>query len=263
MASDSLIPGRDEPPPLVVRYASHEDGMVDVFLPADHPGRTAPLVVLVHGGFWRQQWDRTHLRPLAWALAQNGFVVATPEYRRVGGLGGWPETAYDVRDAVRAVGPGVEQGAPGRIDVEAPFVLAGHSAGGHLALWAGLQAESGVIEHVVALAPVTNLIEAAKLHLDDGAAQDLLGGDPEAAAAAYQDADPRQFIPGLVPVTVIHGDQDQRVPVEMSRALSESVPATRTGASFRYVELPGTDHFALIDPSSPAFPTVVRSLQTG
>lgn len=263
MASDSLIPGRDDPPSLVVAYADHPDGMVDVFLPAEHPGRPAPLVMLVHGGFWRDQWDRTHLRPLAWALAEDGFVVATPEYRRVGGLGGWPVTAYDVEQAIRETRHGIDAAAPGRLDIDTPFVVAGHSAGGHLALLAGLRADPGVLEHVVALAPVTDLVEAARLRLDEGAAQDLLGGEPEQVPEAYESADPRRYIPGRVPVTVVHGDQDQRVPVEMSRALAESVPATSTGSSFRYVELPGTDHFALIDPESPAFPTVLRSLQSG
>ena len=68
--------------------------MVDVFLP-DGPADT--VVTFVHGGFWRAAYDRTHVRPLARALADDGFAVTLPEYRRVGAGGGWPTTCDDVR----------------------------------------------------------------------------------------------------------------------------------------------------------------------
>lgn len=65
-------------PDAVVRYASHDDGLVDVhLLPPPRPPH-APLVVLLHGGFWKQVYDRRHTRPLAGALAAEGHVVATP-----------------------------------------------------------------------------------------------------------------------------------------------------------------------------------------
>ena len=76
----------------MVRYGDHPDGVVDVFLPAERHGTPCPLVVLLHGGFWRTEYDRTHLRALAGAVAADGFAVATPEYRR-GGPGSWPDMA--------------------------------------------------------------------------------------------------------------------------------------------------------------------------
>ena len=90
-------------PTRCVRYAAHEDGVVDVHLPPGGRAR-APLVVLVHGGFWKQAYDRCHSRPMACALPPTGWVVAMPEYRRVGGpAGGWPATAQDVAAAVAAL----------------------------------------------------------------------------------------------------------------------------------------------------------------
>jgi acetyl esterase/lipase len=254
-------PPRADQPSLVVRYDDHRDGVIDVFLPNERQReRAAPLVVLLHGGFWREQWDRTHLRPMAWALVHEGFVVATPEYRRVGGLGGWPQTAYDVRLGLATVRALIDEAAPDRVDVNAPYVLAGHSAGGHLALWAGQQAGAGFVSHVVALAPVSDLEAAARLRLDEGATQDLLDGEPSEVPFAYAEADPRRLLPDGPRVTILHGDQDQRVPVAMSRSLAESVPSARSRASLTYVELSGTDHFALIDPDSAVWPTVLGAL---
>ncbi|HEX6249314.1 MAG TPA: alpha/beta hydrolase, partial [Nocardioidaceae bacterium] len=159
-------------PDAVVRYAAHDDGLVDVHLPVG--ARTAaPLVVLLHGGFWKAAYDRVHTRAAAAALAGEGFVVATPEYRRVGAGGGWPTTATDVADAVRAV-PDLLRG----LGVPTTgLTVAGHSAGGHLALW--LANEDLPIERVVGLAPVADLRAAAGAGLGDDAAQALLGGGPD------------------------------------------------------------------------------------
>ena len=247
-------------PDLALRYADHRDGLIDVFLPPGSSSGSLPLMVVVHGGFWREEWDRTHLRPLASALAAEGFVVATPEYRRVGGLGGWPQTGEDVEAVLAVVRRLVGNAARGRFDPAAPLVLAGHSAGGHLALWSGLRAGPSVVDRIVALAPVTDLVEAARLGLDDGAAQDLLGGEPCEVPDAYAAADVVRLLPGHVPVAVIHGDADQRVPVEMNRRLATELVADPGTAPFRWEELPGVDHFALIEPTSEIWPTVVRAL---
>src|SRR5258708_6231888 len=100
------------------------------------PAAAAPLVLFLHGGFWRAAYDRAHTGPLATALAADGFAVCTPEYRRIGQAGGgWPGTFDDVA-AASDVLPGLAAKAsdgrvhPGRL------LLAGASAGGHPAPWA-------------------------------------------------------------------------------------------------------------------------------
>jgi acetyl esterase/lipase len=249
-----------EPPDAVVRYADHEDGLLDVFLPAsvgtpDHP---CPLVVFVHGGFWRQVWNRKHARPLANALVAHGMVVAVPEYRRTGGAGGWPATGDDVEAAVSAARRLIDEVAPAWTDPTAPLTLSGHSAGGHLALWSGLRLGPATVHSVVALAPVADLPFAARERLDGDATALLLGGDPDEAPDAYDAADP---FAGLAahstdqsahpPITVIHGTADAQVPVTMSRAIAQRHPRVD------YIELEGVDHFALIDPLSTAFAEAV------
>jgi acetyl esterase/lipase len=252
-----------EPPDAVLRYAGHSDAVVDVFLPVSlgRPEHPATLLLFVHGGFWREEYDRTHVRPLADALRRRGFVVAVPEYRRVGGAGGWPQTADDV-DAALAVVPGMlGDVAPGYVEPATLPVVAGHSAGGHLALLAGLRAGHRRVAAIVALAPVTDLLYAARVRMGDGAVQDLLGGEPPDLPDRYADADvTRMLTPAEVPVTIIQGDADLQVPAEMNRL----VAARHGGSSVRYVELAGVDHFAVIDPLSPVFestllPTLERA----
>jgi acetyl esterase/lipase len=239
----------------VVRYADHADGLIDVHLPARLANAPAPLLVFLHGGFWRAEWDRTHTRPLAGALAAAGFVVATPEFRRIGGegelAGGWPRTFEDVAAAMTAL-PGTLEalGIP-----TTGTTVAGHSAGGHLALW--LANERHPVERVVGLAPVADLGFAAEERLGDGAVLELLGGDRFAVPDRHAAADPAVRLatqPGCG-VVVVHGADDVQVPVESSRKLAARYPF------IDYQELEGIEHFGLIDPLGPAWPTVLAALR--
>jgi acetyl esterase/lipase len=242
-ASNRGILSRSAPAPdLTVAYGPHPDQVADIRLPAG--GGPAPLVMLWHGGFWRPQWDRTHTGPMSAELAARGFTVATVEYRR----SGWPETFTDVALAADAV-PRLVERATERV------VYMGHSAGGHLALWAVLRRDKRgpAPVGVVALAPVADLGDAYRLDLDGGAVAALLGGGPDEVPDRYAAADPAALGAPDVPVVLVHGDDDDRVPVEMSRRY-----AAVTGA--RLVELPGADHFALIDPESAAWPAVLEAL---
>ena len=89
MDAGDVLTRRAARPDAVLRYGDHPDQVLDLHLPptTDAP---APVVLLLHGGFWRQTYDRTHTRPIAQALAAEGWAVVTPEYRRTGGDGGWP-----------------------------------------------------------------------------------------------------------------------------------------------------------------------------
>src|SRR5262245_15689672 len=184
MARDSRsVLSRWAPPPdATLVYGAHADHLVDVRRPA---GRSRALVVFLHGGFWRHEYDRTHTGPLTTALAAVGYTMAIPEYRRTGAPGGgWPGTFEDVAAAVRAALPLAAEGE------RTPVILAGHSAGGHLALWAaaGLANEGAPIAGVVALAPVADLREAYRLDLDRGAVTALLEGGPDEFPERYAEA---------------------------------------------------------------------------
>ncbi|MFL6107340.1 MAG: alpha/beta hydrolase family protein [Marmoricola sp.] len=229
-------------PDAVLRYDDHPDGLVDVHLPSAPNGF---VLLLVHGGFWKTAYDRTHTRPMARALADAGFVVATPEYRRVGpgGSGGWPSTGADV---LRAAGRLLEllTGIGVRIG---PMRVTGHSAGGHLALW--LATQTLQLDRVVALAPVCDLREAIRLGLGSDAARAFLGEiDPDAA-------DPMVLLDGAprTAITIVHGVEDDVVPVGLARNLVARHP---------WVELREVPagHFEVIEPGSAVWPDVLAAL---
>ncbi len=241
-------------PDAVLRYADHADGVIDLFLPpkpADPSTSTPPLLLLVHGGFWRQAFDRTHSRPMAVALAARGYVVAVPEYRRVGGEGGWPTTAYDVRAAIDAL-PRL-LGSLGLRTATATAV--GHSAGGHLVLWLANESTALRLDRVVGLAPVADLRAAAVARLGNGAPQALLGGSPDEVPDAYDEADPAERFSQrpAARVVIVHGTEDDVVPLANSRCLA---------GAYDFVDLRPVeaDHFAVIDPLSAAWPAVLDAL---
>ncbi|HEY3686462.1 MAG TPA: alpha/beta hydrolase [Streptosporangiaceae bacterium] len=265
MSDPREVLSRQSPPPdLTVRYGPDADNAADVRLAAG--AGTAPLIVFLHGGFWRIEYDRTHVGPVTDALAAAGYHVAVPEYRRVGQPGGgWPGTFDDVAAAVDAVPDLVADVAgPGRVDLDR-IVLVGHSAGGHLALWAAgrhrLPAGSRWhrtapprVHGVVALAAISVLSQATEL--GDGAVTALLGGalDPERLAQA----DPAALPPTGIPATLLHGADDDRVPVAQSRAYASTAWGAGDIAELR--ELPGCEHFGLIDPMSSAWPAVLDAM---
>ena len=241
-------------PEAVVRYAGHSDALVDVHLPPG--GGPHRLVVLVHGGFWKQEWDRLHQRPMARALVEADCVVAAVEYRRVGpgSDGGWPTTALDVEAAVTAL-PGLLEGLG--IATTTP-TLVGHSAGGHLVLWLAARGphEPDPWTRVVSLAGVADLRAAAADRLGDGATQALLGGEPDEVPEHYAAADPMTLLgPDTTQrILLVHGVDDAVVPVSQSRALAAAHP----GIELR--EIDGVGHMELVEPGSGAWPMVVAAV---
>ncbi len=248
MTDRSVLDREARWPDAVVRYGDHADALLDLHLPAD-PSRSR-VVLLLHGGFWRSQWDRKHTRPMAEALTEQGFIVATPEYRRTGAGGGWPATFDDIRTVAERL-----PDLMGRVDLTyTPPRVVGHSAGGHLALW--LASQPVTLDRCVALAPVADLGRAHLLNLDGGATDALMGGGPSDYPERYAAADPMRRSTAEVPVTILHGTADRQVPIELSRGYAQAHPGSQL------VELTGLDHFALIDPASAAWAAVVEALSS-
>jgi acetyl esterase/lipase len=279
---------RSTPPPdHVLRYGPGPDQVADLRLGVGHAGRPPVLVLLLHGGFWRAAYDRTHLGPLATALAAENFAVCTPEFRRTGQPGGgWPGTFDDVALAVDRLPGLVRAVLPGAAEIGGAevggVVLAGHSAGGHLALWsagrhrlgpdspwrvdpgtsgtAGAGAGSDAeVAGVVALAPISDLAACYRAGLDHDAAGDLLGGGPAEQPARYAVADPARLIPLGVPVRIVHGTADDRVPFEMSQSFAAQDRAA--GDPVQLDVLAGGGHFDVIDPLSAAWPVVLAAFR--
>jgi dipeptidyl aminopeptidase/acylaminoacyl peptidase len=230
-------------------YGAHPEQLAEVRLPAGNGPH--PVVLLVHGGFWRAQFDRSTLAALAVDLTGRGFATVNVEYRRIGAGGGIPETLEDVQAAAEALPRLAPSADRNRV------VALGHSAGGHLALWL---AGTGTVRAVASLAGVCDLAAAAEDGLGDGAAVELTGGLPAERRTAYALADPLQRLPTGIPTLLVHGDADDRVPVEQSRRYARAAAAA--GDACELLELPGVGHFEVLDPRGPAWAEVAERLPT-
>jgi acetyl esterase/lipase len=197
-------------------------------------GEPRGVAVLLHGGFWRERYDRHLMDDLCRDLAGRGWAAWNLEYRRLGDGGGWPATFDDVEAGIRSV----------KADV-----AIGHSAGGHLALWA---AARGLVTRAVSQAGVVDLAEAARLGLSNGAADELVGGDH----SLFSKVSPRELLPLGVPHLLVHGEEDETVPVQMSRSYAEAA-----GDEATLVTLPGVGHYEHLDPTTAAWQAVIEWLQ--
>jgi pimeloyl-ACP methyl ester carboxylesterase len=192
---------------------------------ADRRGVGERVAVLVHGGFWRPAFTRSNTRALAVDLALRGWTTWNVEYRRAG----VEATLPDVAAALELIGPAT---------------AIGHSAGGHLVLWA---AAEGLVERAVSLAGVSDLARAAQEGIGNGAAVEFAGEEPP------PHADPMRRLPLRAPALLVHGTDDDRVPVDYSRAFAAAADAS-------LLELPGAGHFEVIDPRTPEWEQVAALL---
>jgi acetyl esterase/lipase len=250
-----------------LEYGTHPSQFGELTLPAGH-GRARGVALVVHGGFWRQAYGLELGRPLAAELAAAGWAAWNLEYRRVGGDGGWPETLSDVAAGLDALaGPG-QRAAGGRLPLDR-VVAIGHSAGGHLSTWLAARptlpagapgADPAVgLRGVVSQAGVLDLVDASAHGVGRGAVEDLLGARPELVPDRYTLASPVARLPIGVPVVCVHGTADVNVPIRQSRRFVAA--AASAGDRAELIELPGIDHFAVIDPSHPAWRTCLDAAE--
>ncbi len=235
---------------LTARYGPHGDQFVEVWLPSS--SAPAPVVVVLHGGYWRAAYGIELAMPLAADLAAAGRVGIAVEYRRVGGGGGWPATLADVAAALDAL-PGLA--VAGRLDLDDVTVV-GHSAGGHLAAWAAARhrlppGAPGAgprvrIGAAVLQAGVLDLVDADRADLGRGAVRALRGGAPAAVPDRLAAADPVALLPTGARVLCVHGSEDDVVPLRQTERYAAAATAAGDRVEVRVV--PG-DHMAAIDPA--------------
>jgi acetyl esterase/lipase len=218
----------------------------ELTLPENAGAGPHPVVVFIHGGFWRAAFDLTHTRPLCWALAKRGFAVWSLEYRRLGMPGGgWPGTLDDVREAALHLNFLAREHP---LDLRRT-VVAGHSAGGQLALW--LAAQDAIdLRGVVSLAGVADLRRGWELNLSRGVVGEFLGGSPEEVPERYAAASPIELLPMRAPQRVVHGTADTVVPFEIGERFAMA------SGNAELVRLEGTGHSELIDPAAKEWETV-------
>jgi len=273
---DSTAVYGDDPDQLIDFYAPRALEPTAPAVPAastEPAGTLVPLVVVLHGGAWRAPYDRRHISPFADFLARRGFAVASVEYRRGSGGGGggavagrWPETFDDVAAALDAL-PALAREALPQADPRR-MVVTGHSAGGHLALWAAarhlLPADAPwrtdrppLLRGVVALAPIADFEVADKLDVCGGAVRQLLGGG-EKFAERRPYADPALLLPTGIATTLVQGRTDVDVPQAVAESYADA--AAKAGEMVGLTLLEDVGHFPLIDPAADACAVVAEEI---
>lgn len=215
-----------------------------LWLPAEAgPEETFPLVVLIHGGCWLNAYDIEHTYPLSTALAQAGYAVWSIEYSRTGDAGGgWPGTFEDIEAGLAYMS------RLGEFPIDlGRVVIAGHSAGGHLAMLAG----GGFlnVKAVIGLAAITDIIEYSQgSNSCQKATLAFMDGDFQDRPDDYRLANPvgKKLHPNSI---LLHGDIDAIVPVDQSTRLEAHADV-----------LAGAGHFDWVHPGTPACKRLLKTL---
>jgi acetyl esterase/lipase len=224
-----------------------------------------PVAVVIHGGCWVSKFATLqNTAALADALRDAGIATWNIEYRRLDNAGGgWPGTFTDIAagtDRLRDVAK------------EHPLdltrvVTVGHSAGGHLALWAAARAKLPKssplyranplpLRAAVALGGPGDLrgfYEYAAKICGSNVIDSLMGGSASAVAERYAHGSPVELLPLKVRQVLIVGIDDGVMPPAARE--SYAAAASKAGDSVEVVEVPG-GHFEVIAPTSAAWPTV-------
>ena len=196
------------------------------------PGEKRPLVIFIHGGYWRAL-SKQHSAFLAPMLAAHGIACAVPDYRLAPSVG-MTDIVADTRAAFahlwrEAEALGIDRGR---------IVVTGSSAGGHLAgtlLQSGWQAELNLPEQPVAAAmPVSGLFDLAPIAASH--VQDWMQFSPDEVEAFS----PLRHLPeGMPRVTVVAAEHETAGFHRQSQAYAEALGAP-------YLVGAGRHHFDVV-----------------
>jgi acetyl esterase/lipase len=257
--SDDILSRTPPPADVRVAYGSDPNQFLDLRLPAKASGAKPPypLVINIHGGFWRAKYNLDHAGHVCAALTAKGLATANLEYRRVGNEGGgWPGTFEDLRAGYRYL----QQSAQARSFNTEKVVVMGHSAGGQLALC--LAAHEPGITGVVSLAGVLDLQRTYQLHLSNDAVVEFLHGTPVEVPDHYREADPMKLSISHARQWLIHGQEDNTVPPAFSRdyVAEKQKRSGNQKEDVHLLEIAGAGHFDLIDPRSAAWKRIEETV---
>ena len=247
------------PPPRAdarIAYGFDPNQFLDLRLPASKT-TPHPIVINIHGGYWRSRYNLDHAGHLCAALTAQGAATANLEYRRVGNEGGaWPGTFADIRAAYNFL---VQNARQHNLNSQKVVVL-GHSAGGQLALC--LAAHEPAIMRIVSLAGVVDLQRAYQLHLSNDAVVEFLHGTPSEVPDHYREADPMQLSIPQARQWLIHGSSDDIVPPEFSRnyVAAKQKRMGKLKEDVNLLEIKGAGHFDVIDPRTEAWKRVEQTV---
>ncbi len=237
--------------------------LLDLYLPP-LPAKPVGLIVWVHGGAWRAG-SRASV-DLA-EMTSRGWAIASVDYR-LSPVAKFPAQVHDIKAAVRYLrAHAAEHGYP-----PSPFVIAGSSAGGHLAALVGVSNGNAELEGVVSLESTVSQSKAASPHAVSSDVQAivsvygasnltsilsqstphglnvrvpaltlLLGGQPDKVPDRARLASPVFHVDGTdPPLLLLHGDQDNQMPINQSHELEAAYAKHKRPV--RFVVVHGAGH---------------------
>jgi len=257
MKSSALASFPNPPADHVIAYGEGELQFGELRLPSG-PG-PYPVVVLIHGGCWLSQFDIAPIRKMAAALTAEGIATWTIEYRRVGDEGGgWPGTFDDIDAGADHLVVLAEQ-----YDLDLNrVVVAGHSAGGHLAIWLANRPSQWSADlkptAVLALAPVADLTWLHQQQVCGNVIDKLMGGSPEQYPERYMEGSGTNRLPLPIPQTIVIGEYDENWGPVGHMYVEQAI---QKGNSPLVINANESGHFEMIDPDSSTWPLVLKATQ--
>ncbi len=256
-------------PDLRAAYGEHSNQYGELRVPAG-PG-PHPVVVLVHGGCFKAAYATNRdLAAMGDALEDRGIATWNIEYRRVGEPGGgWPETYLDVGRAVDYLRVLAQQHP---LDLNR-IVIVGHSAGGHLAMWATARARvpAGSAISMTNPLPVQGVVNlagpvdmTANIAGYEGLCRDtvitsLLGGTPATVPERYAHSSPIKLLPTGIRQVIVVGEHEDFVPRPIVDAYVRA--AEKAGDPVRLIVIPDVGHFEIASPRASTWPQVLSAIQ--
>ncbi|MBM1105852.1 alpha/beta hydrolase [Aurantibacter crassamenti] len=226
---------------IVYGNAANEKLHLDIYEPkGDGP---FPIAIYIHGGGWTVG-DKANPddAPAIEILQKAGFIAFSINYR-LAPEHRWPSCLDDIKTAIRWV----KANAVNYNGDPSTMVLAGYSAGGHLATFtATLVDESIAVKAVIGLAPLTDFVqELPKRGNILGRAQRGLLNRPQEitpeSLGMLKAISPINYVrPGLPPFLLLHGDKDQSVPFEQSILFQKKLQDN--GVQCDIITIPGAPH---------------------
>jgi acetyl esterase/lipase len=269
MTAEDLLSLPHQPPDHRLAYGPDSSEYGELRVPSG--AGPHPVVVLIHGGCWREFSSAGSIGPMADALKADGIASWSIEYRRLHQPGGgWPGTYLDVG---RAVDHLRELAGPYHLDL-ARVVVVGHSAGGHLAMWVAARprlastsalyaADPLPIRGVVDLSGTPDMagdLPGLPTACGEDAVQSMMGGTPQAVPERYAQASAITMLPLGIPQALIWGARDDQIPLPIAERYTKA--ARQAGDRVRFVVDSTAGHFETASPNTPLWPAVRAAIRS-
>jgi acetyl esterase/lipase len=261
VSMDDLLAEEIAPPTARLTYGSDALHFGELRIPSGKG--PFPVAILVHGGCWSatlpgldpRATSYDLLRPMAAALADAGIATWNIEYRRNGNPGGgWPGTFEDIgraTDFLRTIA------AKYQLDLSR-VIVAGHSSGGHLAMWLAARGKIPAKNPLYSKDPlplkgaidIDGPIELTNHQPPESicgvsAIQQFLGGTPAEQPQRYRDATIASYLPTGVPQILLLATFDAPIRADLE---AYAAKAKAAGDRFTIVPLKSSNHFDAISP---------------